>query len=506
MTRLSSRTRRILGALFLFIATTALGQPALVSDRVILRQVLQAMPKGGDLHNHLSGSIYAESYLRFAAADGICVDSVKLTITQCATPDQLAADPARASAIVPATTLFAPYSSLYGQMLDSLSMRQFRSGIESGHDHFFNTFGKFSPVSRAHVPEMLTEDVWRLANENVDYVETIFAPDFGKARDLMKATTPGQSMADARAAIMQSGQVPPIIAAARAVIDDAEAHMRTNLNCGTAKALPGCQSTVRYLYELHRGVPLQQLFAEMVVGYELASADSRVVGLNPVMAEDSYISMHDFDEQMRMFAFFHQLYPAIHLTTHAGELTPGLVPPEGLRNHIRDSVVIAGAQRIGHGVDVSYEDDAAGLLSIMASRHVAVEVCLTSNDVILGVSGKAHPLHLYLAAGVPVALATDDPGVSRDDMTNQYMRAVQDQGLDYSALKRLARNSLEYSFAEGDSLWVNHKYDEVAAPCAKESVAAKTSETCATFLAKNTKARIEWRLEQRLRQFEASWK
>jgi len=506
MTRLSSRTRRILGALSLFIATTALGQPSLVSDRVILRQVLQAMPKGGDLHNHLSGSIYAESYLRFAAADGICVDSVKLTITQCATSDQLAADPAHASAIVPATTLFAPYSSLYGQMLDSLSMRQFRSGIESGHDHFFNTFGKFSPVSRAHVPEMLTEDVWRLANENVDYVETIFAPDFGKARDLMKATTPGQSMADARAAIMQSGQVPPIVAAARAVIDDAEAHMRTNLNCGTAKALPGCQSTVRYLYELHRGVPLQQLFAEMVVGYELASADSRVVGLNPVMAEDSYISMHDFDEQMRMFAFFHQLYPAIHLTTHAGELTPGLVPPEGLRNHIRDSVVIAGAQRIGHGVDVSYEDDAAGLLSIMATRHVAVEVCLTSNDVILGVSGKAHPLHLYLAAGVPVALATDDPGVSRDDMTNQYMRAVQDQGLDYPALKRLARNSLEYSFAEGDSLWVNHKYDEVAAPCAKESVAAKTSETCATFLAKNTKARIEWRLEQRLRQFEASWK
>jgi adenosine deaminase len=506
MTRYSSRARRILGALSLFIATTALAQPALVSDRVILRQVLQAMPKGGDLHNHLSGSVYAESYLRFADVDGLCVDSVKLTITKCATPAQVASNPAQAAVIVPAKMLFAPYSSLYGQMLDALSMRQFRSGVESGHDHFFNTFGKFSPVSRAHVPEMLTEDVWRLATENVDYVETIFAPDFGNAQTLMRVVTPGQSMAYERAAIMQSGQVPPIIAAARAVIDDAEAHMRTNLNCGTPKALPGCQSTVRYLYELHRGVPLQQLFAEMVVGYELASADSRVVGLNPVMPEDSYISMHDFDEQMRMFAFFHQVYPAIHLTTHAGELTPGLVPPEGLRNHIRDSVVIAGAQRIGHGVDVSYEDDAAGLLSIMAARHVAVEVCLTSNDVILGVSGKAHPLHLYLAAGVPVALATDDPGVSRDDMTNQYMRAVQDQGLDYPVLKRLARNSLEYSFAEGDSLWINHRYDDVAAPCAKESGAAKTSETCSTFLAKNTKARIEWRLEQRLRQFEASWK
>ena len=137
--------------------------------------------------------------------------------------------------------------------------------------------------------------------------------------------------------------------------------MRTNLHCGTPTAQAGCDSTVRYLYELHRGVPLDQLFAEMVVGYELATADSRVVGLNPVMPEDSYVSMHDFDAQMKMFAFFHQQYPKIHLTTHAGELVLGIVEPEGLRNHIRDSVMIASAERIGHGVDLTYEDDAAQL-------------------------------------------------------------------------------------------------------------------------------------------------
>ncbi|MEA2162477.1 MAG: adenosine deaminase [Thermoanaerobaculia bacterium] len=506
MTGFPSRAGRCFALLSLLITTAAVAQPSPISDRVILRQILQAMPKGGDLHNHLSGSIYAESYLRYAAADGICVDSVRLSITQCATPEQIAANPSAAATIVPASTLFAPYSSLYGQMLDALSMRQFRSGIESGHDHFFNTFGKFSAVSRAHVPEMLTEDVSRLASENVDYLETIVAPDFGKARDLMKLEAPGQSMAGSRAAIMASGQVPAIIAAARAVIDNAESRMKSDLHCGTAEAKPGCESTVRYLYELHRGVPLSQLFAEMIVGYELASADPRVVGLNPVMPEDSFISMHDFDEQMKMFAFFHQLYPKIHLTTHAGELTPGLVPPEGLRNHIRDSVVIAGAERIGHGVDITYEDDAAGLLSIMAKRHVAVEVCLTSNDVILGVSGKAHPLRRYLDAGVPVALATDDPGVSRDDMTNQYMRAAEDQGLKYPTLKRLARNSLEYSFAEGESLWVGHKYDAFTKPCAGELPSHKPSEKCGAFLANNTKARIEWRLERRLHEFETAWK
>jgi adenosine deaminase len=342
-----------------------------------------------------------------------------------------------------------------------------------------------------------------LASENVDYVETIFAPDFGKARELLKFVKPGQSPAEMHAAVMKSGEVPPIIAGARLVIDDAEARMHRDLHCGTSNAQPGCESTVRYLYELHRGVPLPQLFAEMVIGYELASADPRVVGLNPVMPEDSYISMHDFDDQMKMFAFFHQIYPKIHLTAHAGELAPGFVAPEGLRHHIRDSVMIAGAERIGHGVDLTYEDDPAELLKIMAGRGVAVEICLTSNDVILGVSGKAHPLRFYLAAGVPVALATDDPGVSRDDMTNQYMRAVQDQGLDYPTLKRLARNSLEYSFAEGQSLWVNHVYDRFAAACANEALSSKPAGTCAAFLAANTKARIEWRLEQRLRDFEA---
>jgi adenosine deaminase len=502
MSNVSSRAWRRIAALSLFVAASSFAQPALnVSDRAMLRQILQGMPKGGDLHNHLSGSVYAESYLRYAADDGICVDSVKLTITPCATPQQIATNPSAAASIVPASTLFAPYSSLYGTMLDALSMRQFRPTLESGHDHFFNTFGKFSVVSKTHVPEMLTEDVWRLASENVDYVETIFAPDFGRARDLMKYEKDGQSEPEMRNAMMQSGDVQPIITAARAVLDDAEAKMRRNLQCGTASAQPGCDSTVRYLYELHRGVPLPQLFAEMVVGYELASADPRVAGLNPVMPEDSYVSMHDFDAQMKMFAFFRQLYPKIHLTTHAGELVLGIVEPEGLRNHIRDSVMIASAERIGHGVDLTYEEDAAGLLKTMASRNVAVEICLTSNDVILGVSGKAHPLRYYLAAGVPVALATDDPGVSRDDMTNQYMRAVQEQGLDYGTLKRLARNSLEYSFAEGESLWMNHDYSQMNSACADAS-----SSNCKTFLGANTKARIESRLEQRLRDFEVNWK
>ena len=77
-----------------------------------------------------------------------------------------------------------------------------------------------------------------------------------------------------------------------------------------------------------------------------------------------------------------------------------------------------------------------------------VEINLSSNSIILGVRGKNHPLATYLAAGVPVVLSTDDAGVSRINMTNEYFRAVDDQGLGYRTLKAIARNALIHSFLD----------------------------------------------------------
>ncbi len=145
------------------------------------------------------------------------------------------------------------------------------------------------------------------------------------------------------------------------------------------------------------------------------------------------------------------------MSLHAGELVEGLVPPEGLRFHVRDSVEMAGAERIGHGVDALNENKGMELLQEMAKKNVMVEICLTSNDVILGVHGKDHPLHDYMRAGVPVALATDDEGVSRSDMTHEYLRGALDQNLSYADLKRMARTSLEHAFLPGSSLWSDGK-------------------------------------------------
>ncbi|MEO5509960.1 MAG: adenosine deaminase, partial [Longimicrobiales bacterium] len=223
---------------------------------------------------------------------------------------------------------------------------------------------------------------------------------------------------------------------------------RTTLGCATAQPDPGCDVEVRVLYQVLRALPPEMTFAMILAGFELASRDPRVVGFNLVQPEDDYTAMRDFSLHMRMIQTLRPLYPTVKVTLHAGELAPGLVPPEGLRFHIRESVRVAGASRIGHGVDIAQEEDAVPLLQEMARRNILVEIALTSNAGILGVRGKDHPLHLYMTYGVPVALSTDDEGVSRSDMNMEYKRAVEEQGVTYADLKTMARNSLRYSFAD----------------------------------------------------------
>jgi adenosine deaminase len=195
----------------------------------------------------------------------------------------------------------------------------------------------------------------------------------------------------------------------------------------------------------------------------------------------------------------------VHITLHAGELAPGLVPPDGLRSHIRDSVEVGKAERIGHGVDVMYEENPHELLAAMARRNVMVEICLTSNEAILGVRGRQHPLAMYLKAGVPVALATDDEGVSRSEMTREYERAVLDQGLDYATLKKMARTSLEHAFLPGASLWSDARKFTPVHECAGERPPALPGPACMKFLNGSEKAHEQWRLEHRFADFESKF-
>jgi adenosine deaminase len=192
----------------------------------------------------------------------------------------------------------------------------------------------------------------------------------------------------------------------------------------------------------------------------------------------------------------------VPITLHAGELAEGLVPREGLRSHIRTSVRQGHARRIGHGVSVIHEDDPLDLLREMAERRVLVEIALSSNDVILSVRGAHHPLATYLRYGVPVALVTDDEGVLRSDLTREFRRAVEEQGVDYPTLKRMVRNSLQHAFVEGESLWQDTRAFTPVADCSTAR-GGLSGATCGALVGANLKARLQWELELAFQSFEA---
>jgi adenosine deaminase len=475
-----------------------------------LRAFLARMPKGGDLHNHLAGAVYAESWIRAGVEDGLCVDPASLSFRAASSAAQATAGappkPACADREVPAAQAYTD-DHLYDALIDAFSMRDFvpSSGV-SGHDHFFDTFAKFGGTDRRHIGEWLDEVATRAASQSEQYLELMQTPDFSNTAALAKALGWRDDLAQLRADLLARG-LRDDVAVARAEFDQAEALRRTREHCGQSGELPACQIQIRYLYQVLREAPRETVFAQTLLGFEVASADSRIVGINFVQPEDGQISMADYDLHMRIVGFLHGLYPKVHISLHAGELAPGMVPPEGLCCHIRLAIEQAHAERIGHGVDVMYEERPYELLKEMASRHVMVEINLTSNDVILGVSGKDHPFQIYRKFGVPVALATDDEGVSRIDLTNEFVRATETYGLHYAEVKDLARTSLEHSFLPGASLWRNpDTFNRFAAACAQGSLGAeKPSSACAALLKSSEKARQEWELERRFRVFEAGY-
>ena len=406
---------------------------AIRKDPNLLVAFLLRMPKGGDLHNHLSGAIYAETLIDWAAASNLCVDP---------STSVLSASPCAAPSVAARAAYGNPL--LYRGMVDAFSMRNWEVSGQSGHDHFFDTFDKFSAATHGNIGPMLADTAARAASQREVYQELMFTPTgkpFGdmlsaeavKAIKLTDDSTP-ETLAAIRKALTDNGLAGAIQDAIRQT-NEAEQARNAQLKCGTSGPSAGCQVTQRYLFQVLRGLPKEIVYAQMLLGFELAKADPRFVGLNLVMPEDYYVPMHDFPLHMRMMHYLHSQYPDVHITLHAGELAEGLVPPEGLRFHVRDSVEIAGAERIGHGVDTLNETNALELLYEMAKKNVMVEICLTSNDLILGVKGSKHPLHDFMHAGVPVALATDDEGVSRSDMTHEYLRGVEDQNLSYARLE-----------------------------------------------------------------------
>jgi adenosine deaminase len=524
-----------------FADAEALGEPGLYA-------LLRDMPKGADLHMHLSGAVYAETLLKEAAEDGMCLDPKTLRLLATPVAGRTGESPGGEhgatavacpkDAVAVATLVEGPKASdsanqrLYDELVNSFSMRSyFPTPGFSGHDQFFATFDRFDPahdMSVRHGGEWLDEVATRAAAQNEQYLEIMQTPstsvgasfrlggEFGWPATPAGATVDPLGDATGTSFAELSALRTKLLAAG--LRDEAareQQELATNLaernrieRCGQPHASPACSVKIRFLYQVLRDHPPEVVFAQTLIGFEVANADPNVVGLNFVQPEDDILSMSEYNRQMHMLDYLHSVYPRVHISLHAGELALGLVPPDGLNFHIREAIELGHAERIGHGVDVLEEKDGQYLPRMMAKRHIMVEINLTSNDVILGVKGDEHPLAAYLAAGTPVALSTDDEGVSRIDLTHEYVRAAMEQHLGYLDLKAMARTSIEHSFLPGESLWVRRDvFTRVKAACAVRWWGPRLgvkppTQACQAFLNSSERAAAQWELERRFAVFE----
>ena len=256
-----------------------------------LRQFLQRMPKGGDLHNHLSGAVYAESYLRWAAEDGKCIDPVGvITLPPC--------KPAGRSE--PVRDIFARMTPNGGieSLVDALSVRNYQRR-SFGHDQFFATFERFTAATFGRRGDMVAEVSSRAASQKFFYLELM--QSLGMFEVAALAQTNGDLEANYGARIDHAA-VDAIVADVIVQMDRIDARRRAIQGCDavSAEQQGGCQVTVRYLSQVIRTLSPIQVYAQTLLAFKLIAADDRVVGLNFVAPEDHAVALRDYRRHMAL--------------------------------------------------------------------------------------------------------------------------------------------------------------------------------------------------------------
>ena len=404
------------------------------------------MPKGGDLHHHYSGAIYAEQYVDFLDKQGLCVNKQTYRIET--NKEVIAAErakPAKERNCLSSAEVYAD-DHTWRELVQRWSNKDFdnHGALQPPPDRlFFQTFGYFGPVSNANFKEGLQELKKRAIAENVSYIETMFkmAPAVANAEFDARAW---QLVNDDAALKIELNNWMETLArdpAFNKTLGDFVAKIDE-----AAAGIDDERFTMRYQTYVLRLLNPSQVFSSMVGAFKAAAAGGKIVGVNIVGQESTAVSMRDYTLHMKMFGFLKSIYPNVKVAMHAGELAMGDVPPEGLKFHIDQALVVANADRIGHGIDLAHESNAIPIMRKMRQDDVPVEINLTSNAFINGLKGENHPITLYRKYGVPYVISTDDAGVTRHTLSNEYVLFASRYKPDYAEMKKTSYNSIRYAF------------------------------------------------------------
>ena len=428
-----------------------------------LRLFFQAMPKGGELHHHYSGAIPANLYFSFARKAGMGLDTMSWK--------WYPADSLKSHKLTPVRSW---KSSLQTEIQEKLNTRWTVKGYAasglSSEDFFFHVFTEFDPLTG---PEFWPMGFRYLLNEardqKINYRETILiepthsvsAPSEwnSEIRNLILKKDTNALNKKLRQVIL-SGMLNKAQIPGLDLIDTLMPNLENEFP----------DQTLRLQFYVVRVREPFDFFIRLAKSFEIAKQNKYFVNVNLVAPEDNPIALKDYGLHLWMYHFCQVYYSGLSASVHAGEITQNEVDPSQLGWHISSLIERVHPQRIGHGVDVPLGEKGDSLLLALSNLRTAVEINLSSNKFILGVSGNNHPFMRYIKARVPLVISTDDPAILETNLIKEFIFLTQTYpDVGYLDIREMIVNSLEFSFLREPELLKKRKQELIHALTAFES-------------------------------------
>jgi adenosine deaminase len=144
------------------------------------------------------------------------------------------------------------------------------------------------------------------------------------------------------------------------------------------------------------------------------------------------------------------LHECVKMTIHAGETVKA--------ENIWEAAYELNADRIGHGLTLIENKN---LMNRFIERKIALEMCPSSNFQIKNywhcilrnqTELPVYPLKAYFDKGIRVTINTDNPGISKTNLSNEYRMAAMmtPGGLSKWDIMKIIRNGFKSSFLQVD--------------------------------------------------------
>jgi adenosine deaminase len=149
----------------------------------------------------------------------------------------------------------------------------------------------------------------------------------------------------------------------------------------------------------------------------------------------------DIDHAAFATAFAEAARLGLRRTIHAGE--------DGPADNIAIALHELGCERIDHGFRLL---DDADLTAEVVDRQIPLTVCPTSNVIIANVvpDVASHPFARQRERGVHVTVNSDDPGMMRFDIADEYVAVARAYGYSLEDMEAISLAGIDASWAPED--------------------------------------------------------